>query len=226
MRLLRGEHRLALSGTPVENHLGELWSLFEFLNPGMLGAGQGAEAGAAGWRATRTKARASCWPRRCGRSFCAAPSSRWRASCRRRPSRPSTASWSRRSASNTTSCASTTAKRCCKRVDTAGHGRSRRCRCSKRCCGCGRRPAIPACSIPSAASDPSAKLDVLLEQLREVREEGHKALVFSQFTSLLAIVRERLDESGSRLRVSGRRDARPAGARGAHSRTTRSAGCS
>src|SRR5262249_59590787 len=26
-----------VSGTPVENHLGELWSLFEFLNPGMLG---------------------------------------------------------------------------------------------------------------------------------------------------------------------------------------------
>ena len=37
-RLLRGQHRLALSGTPVENHIGELWSLFEFLNPGMLGA--------------------------------------------------------------------------------------------------------------------------------------------------------------------------------------------
>ncbi len=37
VRLLRGRHRLALSGTPVENHLGELWSLFEFLNPGMLG---------------------------------------------------------------------------------------------------------------------------------------------------------------------------------------------
>src|SRR5205807_1300765 len=38
VRLLRGVHRLALSGTPVENHLGELWTLFEFLNPGMLGA--------------------------------------------------------------------------------------------------------------------------------------------------------------------------------------------
>src|SRR3954468_20120669 len=37
-RLLRGDHRLALSGTPVQNHLGELWSLFEFLNPGMMGA--------------------------------------------------------------------------------------------------------------------------------------------------------------------------------------------
>ena len=38
-RLLRGRHRLAMSGTPIENHLGELWSIFEFLNPGMLGAG-------------------------------------------------------------------------------------------------------------------------------------------------------------------------------------------
>src|SRR4029077_4270535 len=37
VRLVRGAHRLALTGTPVENHLGELWSLFEFLNPGMLG---------------------------------------------------------------------------------------------------------------------------------------------------------------------------------------------
>ena len=26
-----------MTGTPIENHLGELWSLFEFLNPGMLG---------------------------------------------------------------------------------------------------------------------------------------------------------------------------------------------
>ncbi|MBY0507833.1 MAG: SWIM zinc finger family protein [Bryobacteraceae bacterium] len=36
-RLLNGRRRLAMTGTPVENHLGELWSLFEFLNPGMLG---------------------------------------------------------------------------------------------------------------------------------------------------------------------------------------------
>ncbi len=36
-RLVVADHRLALSGTPIENHLGELWSLFEFLQPGMLG---------------------------------------------------------------------------------------------------------------------------------------------------------------------------------------------
>lgn len=41
---------------------------------------------------------------------------------------------------------------------------------------------------------PSAKLDALLQQLEDVLAEGHKALVFSQFTSLLAIVRNRLDE--------------------------------
>jgi superfamily II DNA or RNA helicase len=36
-RALRADGRLCLSGTPVENHLGELWSLFDFLQPGLLG---------------------------------------------------------------------------------------------------------------------------------------------------------------------------------------------
>jgi SNF2 family DNA or RNA helicase len=48
------------------------------------------------------------------------------------------------------------------------------------------------------SQDPSAKLDVLMDQLEELRQEGHKALVFSQFTSLLAIVRSRLDDAGTR----------------------------
>ena len=38
--------------------------------------------------------------------------------------------------------------------------------------------------------DPSTKLDTLLEQLDEVLDEGHKVLVFSQFTSFLAILRQ------------------------------------
>ena len=48
VRLLRGNYRLALSGTPVENHLGELWSLLEFLNPGMLGELWGVSGGGRG----------------------------------------------------------------------------------------------------------------------------------------------------------------------------------
>jgi SNF2 family DNA or RNA helicase len=35
---LKARHRLCLSGTPMENHLGELWSLFHFLMPGFLGS--------------------------------------------------------------------------------------------------------------------------------------------------------------------------------------------
>ncbi len=37
VRAVRTDHRLCLSGTPVENHLGELWALSDFLNPGLLG---------------------------------------------------------------------------------------------------------------------------------------------------------------------------------------------
>ena len=34
---LRGDFRMAATGTPLENHLGELWNLFRFINPGLLG---------------------------------------------------------------------------------------------------------------------------------------------------------------------------------------------
>ena len=38
VRSLRARHRLSLTGTPLENHLGELWSQMSFLNPGLLGS--------------------------------------------------------------------------------------------------------------------------------------------------------------------------------------------
>ncbi len=37
IKRLRARARIALSGTPVENRLGDLWSLYDFLNPGLLG---------------------------------------------------------------------------------------------------------------------------------------------------------------------------------------------
>jgi len=37
VKRLQARFRVAATGTPVENHLGELWSLFDFLNPGLLG---------------------------------------------------------------------------------------------------------------------------------------------------------------------------------------------
>ncbi len=40
VKALRAQSRVAMTGTPVENRLGDLWSLFDFLNPGLLGSAQ------------------------------------------------------------------------------------------------------------------------------------------------------------------------------------------
>ena len=38
VRDLKADARIALTGTPIENNLGDLWSLFDFINPGLLGS--------------------------------------------------------------------------------------------------------------------------------------------------------------------------------------------
>ena len=40
VKRLTADHRIALTGTPVENRLGEMWSIMDFLNPGMLGSAE------------------------------------------------------------------------------------------------------------------------------------------------------------------------------------------
>ena len=74
--------------------------------------------------------------------------------------------------------------------------RARRCTCSRRCCACARRPATRACSTRRGPTRRAPSSTPCCEQLAEVLDEGHKALVFSQFTSLLALVRRRLDSDG------------------------------
>jgi len=64
-RLLTARHRLALTGTPIENHLGDLWSIFEYLNPGMLGS----SSRLASWSAARRHPPAS----RAGPTACPSP---------------------------------------------------------------------------------------------------------------------------------------------------------
>jgi superfamily II DNA or RNA helicase len=49
---------------------------------------------------------------------------------------------------------------------------------------------------PKYASVPSTKLDALMGQLREVIDDGHRVLVYSQFTRFLQAARERLDAAG------------------------------
>ena len=58
---------------------------------------------------------------------------------------------------------------------------------------------------------PSAKITTLLEQIRELAEEGHRALVFSSFTGFLKLVREMLEAEGIEyVYLDGRTRDRPA----------------
>jgi SNF2 family DNA or RNA helicase len=54
----------------------------------------------------------------------------------------------------------------------------------------------PALVDPARGTLPSAKLDAVVPALQEIASEGHKTLVFSQFTSFLALLRPRLDALG------------------------------
>ena len=68
----------------------------------------------------------------------------------------------------------------------------------------------PALVEPEHAHLGASKIDALVDQLRDVIDGGHRALVFSQFTGFLAHVRERLDSSRRRVRLPRRHDAEPA----------------
>ena len=87
-RALQADFRFALSGTPLENHLGELWSLYAIVFPGLLGSGSSsASASPRRSSAARTDGAARRCRACCGRSCCAARRPRSRASCRRAPNR-------------------------------------------------------------------------------------------------------------------------------------------
>src|SRR5207237_4887477 len=40
VKKLKADARIALTGTPIENRLSDLWSIFDFINPGLLGGSQ------------------------------------------------------------------------------------------------------------------------------------------------------------------------------------------
>ncbi len=195
-RLLRGRHRLALTGTPVENHLGELWSLLEFLNPGFLGASPSLRAHGddlgnplAADRALLARALRPLLLRRTKEAvapelppkleqtlFCELPA-------RQRRFYDELRDFYRASLG--------------KKIGEHGLGRSKilvleaLLRLRQAACH-------PGLVDPQRLGEPCAKLDLLFPKLREILDEGHKALVFSQFTSFLAILRQQLDAEGLR----------------------------
>jgi len=59
-----------------------------------------------------------------------------------------------------------------------------------------RQLSLSPALVEPHAPPHSAKIDTLIELVTELAAEGHRALVFSQFTSFLRLVRDRLDEEG------------------------------
>ena len=132
--------------------------------------------------------RAACDP-----SSCDAPRSRWRRSSRPRPSRRSSASSSGRSARSTTSSSRHYRRALLERIGEQGLGRSK-IQILEALLRLRQAACHPGLIDKARSDDASAKLDVLVPRILEALDEGHKTLVFSQFTSLLAILRARLDE--------------------------------
>ena len=194
VRLLRGSQRLALSGTPVENHLGELWSLFEFLNPGMLGR-------ASVFKLTSGAARNPEEETRRLLAHALRPFILRRTKAQVAPELPA-------KTEQTVYCEMESPQRklydelrqhyrdaLLKRIEDEGLAKSK-IQVLEALLRLRQAACHPGLIDKQRSDESSAKLDMLMEQLREVLDEGHKALVFSQFTSLLAIVRDRLDAEG------------------------------
>ncbi len=192
-RLLRAKYRLALSGTPIENHLGELWSLFEFLNPGMLGRSStfrdlaGERQGSETQRQLLARAVRPFILRRTKEEVVQDLPEKIEQTlvCEMKPRQrhlyDELKAHYRRSLK--------------KSIGDKGLNKARM-QVLEALLRLRQAACHPGLIDKAHAEEPSAKLEVLIPKLVEVCEQGHKALVFSQFTSMLALVRRELEAAG------------------------------
>jgi superfamily II DNA or RNA helicase len=190
-RSLRARRRLVLTGTPIENRLADLWSLFAFAQPGLLGdqpafrrqyPEQEPEALARLHRRVRhfllrrTKAQAAPeLPARTEDEIVVELEGEQRRlyDAELKRARSQLLGVETKSALD----------------KVRFHVLASLLRLRQICCH-------PALVDPAHARLPSAKLDALLERVEELAEEGHQVLVFSQFVEMLEIIRERLAAAG------------------------------
>ena len=210
-RLLRADHRLALSGTPIENHLGELWSLFEFLQPGMFGRASRFAALLAAGGAAEGIEPAEGAETELGRAPLNAPLAPIARVVRPfilRRTKGQVAPELPERTEQSIDCPLAPGQqelydellehyRGALLPGLRQHGiGSMSIRVIEALLRLRQAACHPGLLDPERRDESSGKLEVLLERIEELRDEGHRCLVFSQFTSFLAIVRSRLDALG------------------------------
>ncbi len=200
-RLLRADHRLVLTGTPIENSIEDLWSLFEFLNPGMLGRSR-AFAGA-----TRGRKGGTGGVDGSAGSIRARVAGALRPFLLRRTKEQVLADLPAKT-EQTLHCEMEPAQRKAYdglrdhyRAALLGRARSKdlgrmKIEVLEALLRLRQAACHPGLIDPAQRGSPCAKLDVLLPMLQELAASGHRALVFSQFTSFLAIVRAAIRDAG------------------------------
>lgn len=198
VRTLSARHRLCLTGTPLENHLGELWALFDFLLPGFLGDRKDF---AARWRTPIEKhgdvGRRELLARRIAPFI-----------LRRRKDQvalelpPKTVvlrsvELEGRQRDLYETVRASMDQRVRDEVAARGFARSQivildaLLKLRQVCCDPRLLPGDRGARVKEGA-----KLDLLMNILPEMVDEGRRILVFSQFTGMLTLIAEALDERG------------------------------
>ena len=196
VRQIKAQHRLCVTGTPLENHLGELWSLFDFLMPGFLGDSKNFSKL---WRTPIEKHGNS------GRMALLARRIKPFILRRRKDEvakelppkteivREVELQGRQRDLYETVRAAMDVRIR--QEVASKGFARSQivildaLLKLRQVCCD----PRLVKADSAKAVKE-HAKLDLLMEMLPELVEEGRRILLFSQFTSMLALIQEALQQ--------------------------------
>jgi hypothetical protein len=201
---LKSSFRISLSGTPIENSLSDLWSQFHFLQPGLLGSRAEFErefaapivAGSTE-RARELKRRVSPFVlRRLKRDVATELPPKTEVVLECELSEAERAVYG-----SVLAGARAQADRYADGGANALSVLEALLRLRQACCHCAL--------VPGLTDSRSSKVELLLESLRNSRDQGHRSLVFSQWTSLLDLIEPRLREEGlSFVRIDGSTEGR------------------
>jgi superfamily II DNA or RNA helicase len=189
---LSADCRFLLTGTPLENHLGELWNLMDFLNPGLLGSADSFQERFAvpierdGDRAARNGLKRLVAPfilRRTKAQVLTELPPRIETTLRIQPSGDEAAFYE------------AVRMRAVEKLAEAADGKPKPLQILAEIMRMRRACCHPKLVMPESTIEGS-KLAQVLETFDELRGGNHRALVFSQFVDHLQLVRQQLDQRG------------------------------